>query len=233
MAPVPVRARVGVHAGDVRAGRPGHVVVAEDVLPVQRDVVLLRQVPHQPRRRAVHRLGVPGARVGQEALVLDADRLGVGVPVARVPADVLRLDVLRDVPVRGADGVVPGQVRRVLHELQRGVPGALGVVDDDRVDLLVRRAVGLVVVAVVPAAEVLVRRRHPLAAQVRRALGARVVGRRAGPPSRSARPPALSDGTAASATRWPLSVVRACPCSITAKTSSAKESAVARSSAPE
>ena len=111
----------------------------------------LGEVRHQPRRRAVHRLRVPGVRGGQEPLVLQADRLGVDVPVARVPGHVLAPHMLGDMPVGGAQRVVPGHVGGVLDQVEDGVPGALGVMDDDVVDRLRGGPVGQVVVAVVVA----------------------------------------------------------------------------------
>src|SRR5207237_2116281 len=100
--------RVPVHAGDLVLGRPGNLVVADDVLPVQRDVETPGEVPHQAGRGPVEDLGVPGGSLDGETLVLDADRVGVNVPVAGVPGDVARRDHLGHVAVRRADHVVGG-----------------------------------------------------------------------------------------------------------------------------
>ncbi len=172
VAPVPVRPRVDVHGRHVAGDGAGDVVMAEDVRAVQRDVVPLGEVAHQPRRAAVHRLGVPGAGLRQEALVLDADGLGVDVPVARVPGDVPGPHVLGDVTVGRADRVVPAHVGGVGHQPEGLVVGLLGVVDDDVVDPLVARPVGQVVVAVVAGGvrQLLVGRGKPLTGEFLRAL---------------------------------------------------------------
>ena len=138
--PVPVGARVPVHPRDVGRRDARDLVVAEDVLHVERDVVLACEVLHEARRRAIHRLAEPLGAGRREALVLETDRVAVDVPVARVPADVLRLEVLRDVPVRRAEGVLPRQVRRVRDELEGRLVARLGVVDDDVGDLRARPA---------------------------------------------------------------------------------------------
>src|SRR5690606_17698630 len=70
-----------------------------------------------------------------------------------------------------------GRVRRVLREAHHAVVGALGVVDDDVADPLVRRTVGLVVVAVVAVPDLLVRRGDPLAGDAARALGVALLHR--------------------------------------------------------
>src|SRR5690606_38907555 len=99
-----------------------------------RDVVLAREVAHEPGRAAVHRLGVPRAPLGQVPLVLQADGAGVDVPVAAVPGDVARAHVLGDVAVAGTQGVVPAHVPRVADGAGHAVEGRLAVVDDDVVD---------------------------------------------------------------------------------------------------
>ena len=108
-----------------------------------------RQVLGQLGRRPVERVGVPAALAGGVPLVLEADRVHVDVPVAGVRGDVVRGDVLGDVPVSGPDGVVPGDeaVRR-LDEADAVVVVALGVVHDQVVDADVVLAVGEVVVDV-------------------------------------------------------------------------------------
>jgi len=75
----------------------GHVVVAEDVLPVQRDAYFCARLAHQARRRVVHRLGyqVPGR---QKPSCSMPDGLGVDVPIAGVPADVLVSTCWGDMP---------------------------------------------------------------------------------------------------------------------------------------
>ena len=132
------------------------------------------QVSDQLRRALVERLGVPVGAGGREALVLQADRVHVHVPVAGVPRDVGVVDVLGDVAVDRPERVVPRDVRRVADEIEGGVVGRLGVVDDDVLDVHVLLPVGEVVVAVGPRrlAVVLVRRGEPLAVQSGRAVRA-------------------------------------------------------------
>ena len=181
MLPVPVGTRVPVHAADRRGGRAGHLVVADDVGTVERDGVLRREVAHEPRRLPVEGLGVPRGPGGREALVLEPDGVSVDIPVARVPRDVLRGDVLGDVAVGGSQRVVPRHVGRVLDQLEGRAPARLGVVDDDGVDGRPGRgALGEVVVAVVTGAGavLLVGRRHPVA---RESLGALDAGVGLGP----------------------------------------------------
>ena len=137
-----------------------------------------REVLHEARRRAIHRLAEPLGAGRGEALVLEADRVAVDVPVARVPADVLRLEVLRDVPVRRAQRVLPRDIGRVGDELEGRLVARLGVVDDDVGDLRGRGPAREVVVAVVAGvgAELLVGSRDPLAVETGRAVDGPAVG---------------------------------------------------------
>ena len=175
--PVEVRAGVPVHARLVDGGGAGHVVVADDVLAVERDAVALRLVPGQLRERRVEPRREPLRELGRVALVLDPDRVGVHPPVARVPRDVLRRDHLRHVAVLRAEDVVRAHVGvRVLELGDRVVVADLGVVDHDVADReAVGRPVREVVVAVVAGIGRVLRvcRRREVAAEAARALGAR------------------------------------------------------------
>ena len=123
--------------------------MAHDVVAVELDAVLGGEVLHQRGRRAVERLGVPGALPCGVPLVLDADRVHVDVPVAGVGRHVVGGDVLRDVTVGRPDGVVPGhEAVRLLDQADADVVVALGVVHDQVVDADVVLAVGEVVVDV-------------------------------------------------------------------------------------
>ena len=172
-----------MHPGLVRVRRPRHLVVADDVLAVERDAVALGRVARQPRERVVQVLGEVG-RVEREALVLDADGVRVDPPVAGLPRDVVRRHHLRDEAVgRARDVVRADVVVRVLEDRERAVVVDLGVVDDDEADVEpVGGPVREVVVAVVAGvgAVLLVRRRHEVAAQPVRALGVGGLGRDGG-----------------------------------------------------
>src|SRR5699024_8508265 len=99
--PVPVRSRIPMHRLRTAGQRSRSLVVADDVAAIARDVVLARKMTHEVGGVAIHLFGVPLAVAGL-ALVLDADGMRVDVPVAGLPADVLGLEMLRDVPVLGA-----------------------------------------------------------------------------------------------------------------------------------
>ena len=143
----------------------GHLAVGDEVLAVDRDQVLDREVGRELGRRAVHRVGHPGADV-RPRFVLDPDAAGVHVAVAGVPGLVLLAHHLRDVAVARADDVVRRPSRGwVAEPLERSRVRALGGVDDDHVD---RPRKGPVRPRVVRG-----RRRQPVRL--------RVVGRRRGP----------------------------------------------------
>lgn len=149
--------------------------MADDVLAIEGDVVLGGEVAHQRCCRAVHLGGVPLRALGGDALLLDADRVAVDVPVPGLPGDVLVLHHLRDMSVAGSHHVVGrGLLQRVLEDLQRGVEVLLRVVEDDELDLVAVRPVRGVVVAVRllvgRIAGLLVGGRDPVAVQTARAL---------------------------------------------------------------
>ena len=104
--PVPVVAGIGV-------GLVGQLGVTDHVVAVARDRELVGQPTGQQGRARVHLPGVP-SRLVDEALVLDADRVGVGAP--DVPGLVGQLDHLRDLAVLAAHAKVGRDVgRRVLE----------------------------------------------------------------------------------------------------------------------
>src|SRR5207245_192784 len=114
---------------------PRHVVVADDVLAVHRYVVARGQVADEFRGGLVEPFGEPGRTLYGEALLLDADRVRVHVPVARVPGDIDVGHHLGHGAVAAAHHVVgAGVVGRVLEVRHRCRVGLLGVVDDDVVD---------------------------------------------------------------------------------------------------
>lgn len=181
MVPVPERAGVPVLGLHVAVQDARDLVVADDVLTVQRDVVLPGQVLHQRGRGLVLRLGVPAAVLDRVALVLDADRVHVEGLVGRVPRLVLVLDHLGDQTVGGTDEVVGAGVRQgVLEDAQGAAVAALGVVDHDRGDLVAGRGAArdVVVAPVVDAAVLLVGGGTEVAVQAGRALGGRSGGGR-------------------------------------------------------
>ncbi len=177
MVPVPEGARIPVLGLDLGVQDARHLVVADDVLTVQRDVVLPGQVLHQGRRGLVLRLGVPAAVLDRVALVLDTDRVHVEGLVARVPRLVLVLDHLGDQAVGGADQVVRAGVRAgVLEDTQGALVAALGVVQQDGVDLVagLGAARDAVVAPVVQTVAVLLERGGAeVAVQAGRAVGGR------------------------------------------------------------
>ena len=105
--------------------------MADDVTTRHRYRVLTAQVPDQCRAGAVHGIRVPAHPLNGPALVLQASGVHVVVPVSRVPADVVGIQVLRNVTVGRPQRIVPSQVARLLNELDGGVVRLLGVVDDD------------------------------------------------------------------------------------------------------
>jgi len=85
----------------------GDLLVADDVVAVQRDVEPGGEVADQLGRGLVLRLGVPAVAVGEIALVLDPDRVHVVPEIAGVQGDPLGPDRLGDSPSR-SDHVVGG-----------------------------------------------------------------------------------------------------------------------------
>ena len=78
-----------------RAGTARHFIVADYVLAVYGDLILLAAPRRKLRRSMVHTPGKP-LRVVNEALMLDADAVRVGVPPTGMPSDVLIAHTLRD-----------------------------------------------------------------------------------------------------------------------------------------
>ena len=119
--------------------------MADDMRTIFGDMEGIAEPAGQRRRRAVHRLGVPGAAGVRVALVLDADRVLVDGPVAGVPGGVAIDHLLRDLPVAGADVVMGAGLRgRVLEPGDRARVAALHVVDDDGGDGVAGTAAGRV-----------------------------------------------------------------------------------------
>ena len=77
------------------AGTARHFIVADYVLAVYGDLMLLAAPRRKLRRSMVHTLGKP-VRVVYEARVLDTDAVRVGVPPTGMPSDVLVAHTLRD-----------------------------------------------------------------------------------------------------------------------------------------
>src|SRR5207248_2166399 len=95
--PVPEPAGIGV-AGDTPEGagvvRVRHLVVADDVRPVERYAPPMPEVRDELRRRSILGLGVGAA--ADPALVLDPDRVEVPPAITRVPGDVRHRHELDD-----------------------------------------------------------------------------------------------------------------------------------------
>ena len=145
--PLPVPAGIGVivdSAALERIVRVGHLVVADDVMPVDRDQRAARDHGGEACARAVLRKG-ESRRVVGEPHVLDPDRANVVCPVAGVPGDVVQRHELLDLPVAPDDEVGRGVGARVAQPRDRAEVGALGHVDDDEPDGALR-ALGLRVV---------------------------------------------------------------------------------------
>src|SRR5215217_2012618 len=87
-----------------RRGTAGHLIVADYVLAVYGDVILLAAPRRKLRRSMVHTLGKP-LRVVYVTRVLDADAVRVGVPPTGMPGYVLIAHRLRH-PAFPADDVV-------------------------------------------------------------------------------------------------------------------------------
>ncbi len=121
-------------AGQQRVVRVRDLVVADDVLPVDRNPVRARDPRDEARRGRV--LGPREARrVERHPLVLDPDRLRVDPPVAGVPGDVRVTDDLDD-PARAGDDVVGGRMRLLVPQpRERSPERPLGDVDDDQADV--------------------------------------------------------------------------------------------------
>src|SRR5918998_5749099 len=141
-----------------------HPVVLDDVLAIHLYLVPPAAVGREPRRGSYLGVG-PGRAFVRPPAVLDADRVLVVRPVARVPGDVLVPDALDDRPLV-ANHVVGGDVCSGVLEPANGTShGALGDVDDQPVYVDVPFAVELpAVVAAVggsPGGPPVVRRAAP------------------------------------------------------------------------
>ena len=112
--PVPVGARIGmaINPAARAGGTARHLIVADYVLAVYGDLILLAAPRRKPRRSMVHTPCKP-VRVVYVTRVLDADAVRVGVPPTSMPSDVLVAYTLRhpafpayDVVRRGLGGTV-------------------------------------------------------------------------------------------------------------------------------
>src|ERR671910_2427537 len=104
--------------------------MADYVLTVHGDLILLAAPRRKPRRSMVHTPGKP-LRVVYVTRVLDADAVRVGVPPTGMPRDVLVAHTLRH-PAFPADDVVRRRLGgAVLKPAYRAGVGALRDVDDD------------------------------------------------------------------------------------------------------
>jgi hypothetical protein len=134
--PPPVRAgiRVLIDAAALeRVVRVGHLGVADDVPPVDRDEGAAGDHRSEAGSRAVFAYREPGAIV-DKPLVLDPDGAHVVGPAARVPGDVVERDELLHAPLAGDDEVRRG-VRVWIPEPRNGAgERALRDVDDDEAD---------------------------------------------------------------------------------------------------
>src|SRR5215210_4451218 len=111
------------------AGTAEYLIMANYVLAVYGDLVLLAAPRREPRRGAVHPPG-KGVRVVCVTRVLDADAVLVCVPPTGVPGDVLVAHTLRH-PTFPADHVVRRRLgRAVLKPAYCAGVGSLGDVDD-------------------------------------------------------------------------------------------------------
>ena len=92
----PNQLTISLHV-EVPAGTSGTYdpPVGNDSMTVNRNTVPFADIGREPRRRAVHGL-CPGAPVSTITSVLDADAVAVGLPLPRVPGNVLVPDALGD-----------------------------------------------------------------------------------------------------------------------------------------
>src|SRR5215217_4494937 len=144
--PVPVGARIGMAIDPAAgAGTAGYLIVADYVLAVYGDLILLAAPRRKFRRSMVHTLGKP-LRVVYVTGVLDADAVRVGVPPTGMPGDVLVAHTLRH-PAFPADDVVRRPLGgAVLKPAYGAGVGALCDVDDDLVYIARGLPVGVSVV---------------------------------------------------------------------------------------
>ena len=129
-----------------RAGTARHFIVADYVLAVYGDLILLAAPCRKPRRSMVHITGKP-LRVVYVTRVLDADAVRVGVPPTSMPSDVLVAHTLRH-PAIPADDEVCRRLGGALLEPAYGAgAGALCDVDNDLVYVVGGLPVGVSIVA--------------------------------------------------------------------------------------
>src|SRR5215211_6338239 len=146
--PVPVGARIGmaIDPASGAGGTAGYFRVADYVLAVYGDVILLAAPRRKPRRSMVHTLGKP-LRVVYVALMLDTDAACVGVPPTSVPGDVLVAHTLRH-PAFTVDDVVCRPLGGAVLKPAYGAGiGALCDVNDDLEYIVGGHPVGVGVVA--------------------------------------------------------------------------------------
>src|ERR671921_554592 len=124
------------------AGTPGYLIVANYVLAVYGDPVVLAAPRREPRRGVVHPTGKP-VRVVYVSRVLDADAVRVGVPPTGVPGDVFVAHTLRH-PTFPADDVVRRRLGgAVLKPAYGAGVGAFCDVDNDFVYIVGGLSVGV------------------------------------------------------------------------------------------
>src|SRR5215218_6365605 len=146
--PVPVGARIGmaIDPASGAGGTTGYLRVADYVLSVYGDILLLAAPRRKPRRSMVHTPGKP-VRVVYVTRVLDADAVCVRVPPTGVPGDVLVAHTLRH-PAFPADDVVRRRSGGAVLEPAYGAGlGALCDVDNDLAYIVGGLPVGVGVVA--------------------------------------------------------------------------------------
>src|SRR5215212_2268810 len=146
--PVPVGARIGmaIDPASGAGGTTGYLRVADYVLAVYGDLILLAAPRRKPRRSMVHTPGKP-VRVVYVTRVLDADAVRVRVPPTGVPGDVLVAHTLRH-PAFPADDVVRRRSGgAVLKPAYGAGVGALCDVDNDLAYIVGGLPVGVGVVA--------------------------------------------------------------------------------------
>jgi hypothetical protein len=129
--PVPVAPRIGMATGPTAgAGTAGYLMMADYVLAIYTNPVLLAAPCREPCRSVVHPPG-KGVRVVCVTCVLDADAVLVSGPPTGVPGDVLVAHTLRH-RASPADHVVSRRPGRAVLEPAYGAGvGALCDVDDD------------------------------------------------------------------------------------------------------